>query len=109
MKLPSLSFLATTNVRISINDGLTDNGADKFFCFFDGLCRYQEKSETVTLPDGRKVHSKGSIFVFVDIAPTLRKIISGSATIDSTTFQIIFADRQTNPDGSFNHLLLKVM
>lgn len=109
MNIPTLGFLSTVPVTIHVYDGLDVNGADHIHTTFTGNCRYQEKYETVTLADGRKVKSVGKLFLFVDIAPTLEKILSGKVVLGTANFQIISVDRLKNPDGSFNHCVVRLM
>ena len=109
MRIPTPMFLATTPVKIDVYNGLTKNGADKVELSFEGSCRYEDSFETITLADGRKVKTTGTIFVFTDFAPSVAKITGGKVIVNGLSCQIASAEKNRNPDGSFNHYELRLM
>lgn len=108
MKLPTLKHLATESIEVKIANGTDENGSPKISKTVSCKCRAEQTSEIVYLKDGRKVTLLMKLFIFdkLDEFPTE---FSGFCTIFNYTYDIAAVRRLLNPDGSLNHIELRLM
>ena len=100
--LPYLKSWDTVPVTVRLTDGFSSSGAPNVTLTYTGACRFAEKTKTLRKSDGTLIESAASLTICGDIAPGL-SLLTGSTDVNGRTWQIVWAKRPRNPDGSVHH------
>lgn len=103
------AWVCTTKIKVTVENGIKEDGAPKQTVVFEGLCNYSEKERSVLDAERRLVSLEAQALIPGDIAAG--KDISGRVVIgDGTVTRRIYrASRARNPDGTVNFTQLELM
>ncbi len=108
MRLPYLKSWDNTPFKVSMTEGIDDNGAPNVVGTYEGMCNYNEKTKTVRAADGQLIQLAAVLTVGCDIAPTLKNI-EGEVEVAGKKWKIHTSSRGRNPDNTVHHTRLELM
>lgn len=111
MKWPELvpGIVCTTPIRITFEDGITEDGEPKESTLFEGMCNYTEAQRQIMTAERQLVQLQAKALLNGDIAPGER--IAGTAIIGAGLIKrrIYAASRARNLDGTVNFTQLDLI
>lgn len=109
MTFPFPSRLAVTPCSVKLfAEGLTEDGAPNIKATWNGNVIYSERFRTVIDATSKKVTLIGRIILEGDIAPQIKAIADGEATVNGKVYKIYSGARPRNPDGTIHHTTLEL-
>ena len=111
MKYPKLVRKQNCKTDIHIvlySEDSTENGSPIIALEDDFKCNYQDKAKRILTNEKVIVEITGCALFHEDIAPNLKTISSGKATIFGVVRDIAQGTKARNPDGTVNYVQLEL-
>lgn len=107
-KLIYLDVWDVTPCKITLSDGIGEDGNAEIVGEWQGLVNFSEKAKRVQDSDGQWIQLAGVIHVKGDILPDVQ-YETGTAQVEGyPERKIIGYSRPRNPDGTVNHTRLEL-